>query len=95
MPPEPKSKLRGLEGMFFLSRKSPEQTGVNWQGIVNKEVAPGFYLVETFSWIMGERFCHHIVSVEKMAANEWYFFDDEEQWKYIADRKSSGKETEW
>lgn len=72
MPATPASLL----GSFFHSYKKDEETGrqrVQWQGCVVGEPAPGFYLVETFSWIMGESFDQQLVRIEDMVG--WSFYD--------------------
>ncbi len=60
-----------LVGSFFHS-------GVDrgWQGCVVAEVAPSVYLVELFSWVMGESTNQRLVRLDDMA--DWQFYDDAE-----------------
>lgn len=60
-----------LVGSFFLSTARP-----GWQGCVVAEPAPGVYLVETFSWVMGESYEQRLVRLEEMG--EWTFYDTAE-----------------
>ena len=60
-----------LVGSFFHSGASP-----GWQGCIVAEPQPGWYLVELFSWIMGESSDQHLVRIETMA--EWTFYDSAE-----------------
>jgi len=57
-----------LVGSYF---HSDAQRG--WQGIVVAEPHPGVYLVETFSWVMGESHDQRLVRVEDML--DWRFYD--------------------
>src|SRR5437588_5026791 len=59
-----------LVGLFFLTGATP-----GWQGCVVAEPAPGVYLVETFSWVMGESYEQNLVRLEDMLS--WSFNDDD------------------
>lgn len=59
-----------LVGSFFHSGFER-----GWQGCVVAEPAPGVYLVETFSWMMGESYDQHLVPITGMVAEEWRFYD--------------------
>jgi hypothetical protein len=47
-----------------------------WQGCIVAEPAPGIYLVETFSWIVGDSHDQSLVRIEDMLG--WHFYDDHE-----------------
>lgn len=58
-----------LVGSFFLSRERP-----GWQGCVVAEPKPGMYLVELFSWMMGDSTNQQLVPIEEM--HGWTFYDE-------------------
>lgn len=45
-----------------------------WQGCVVAEVAPQVYLVELFSWFVGDSTSQHLVPLAEMTG--WSFYDD-------------------
>jgi hypothetical protein len=60
-----------LVGSFFHSTADP-----GWQGCVVADVAPGIYLVELFSWAMGDSTHQTLVRLEDMSG--WQFYDTAE-----------------
>lgn len=60
-----------LVGSFFHSGARP-----GWQGCVVAEPAPGVYLVELFSWMMGQSTVQHLVRLDRMIDEGWRFYDD-------------------
>jgi hypothetical protein len=58
-----------LIGSYFHSNADH-----GWQGCVVAEPAPGTYLVELFSWVMGESTCQLLVRLDEMFG--WQFYDD-------------------
>ncbi len=57
-----------LVGSFFLGTANQA-----WQGCVVAEIQPGLYLVELFSWMMGESLDQKLVPIDSMAS--WTFYD--------------------
>jgi predicted GIY-YIG superfamily endonuclease len=66
--------IDSLVGTFFLGTFDR-----SIQGCVVAEPSPGVYLVETFSWIMGESYEQELVPIEAMAG--WSFYDSAEWMK--------------
>lgn len=64
-----------LVGSFFLS---DAERGL--QGCIVGEPSVGLYLVELFSWLMGESLHQQLVRIEDMT--EWRFYDDNEWMKF-------------
>lgn len=60
-----------LVGSFFHSADPP-----GWQGCVVAEPHPGVYLVELFSWMMGESSNQELVTLAEMT--DWQFYDTAE-----------------
>lgn len=60
-----------LVGSFFHSTDPP-----GWQGCVVAEPQPGLYLVELFSWFMGDSTEQVLVPVGQMTG--WQFYDTAE-----------------
>lgn len=67
-----------LVGSYFHSfeYEDGKRVAVNWQGSVVAEPAPGWYLVETFSWVSGASHNQHLVALPDMA--DWDFYDSAE-----------------
>lgn len=61
-----------LVGSFFHSKT--DEGKIQWQGCVVAEPSAGYYLVELFSWVMGESTEQRLIRIEDMA--EWSFYDD-------------------
>lgn len=70
-----------LVGSYFHSRVDGK---IKWQGCVVGEPSPGIYLVETFSWLMGDSCDQQLVSISDMAG--WSFYDSAE-WMQNAYRR--------
>lgn len=62
-----------LVGSFFHSFDDADPKQVEWQGCVVAEPVPGVYLIENFSWFMGESTHQRLVRLEDMAG--WVFYD--------------------
>lgn len=60
-----------LVGSFFHSTVEH-----GWQGLVVAEPRPGIYLVELFSWVMGDPTHQQLIPIEEMTG--WRFYDDTE-----------------
>ena len=68
-----------LVGLYFHSKNS-DSGKLQWQGIIESEVHPGWFLVQTFSWFSGHDMkCKYLVPIEAMV--DWYFYDTEEDFK--------------
>jgi hypothetical protein len=61
-------KSDSLVGSFFLADNERQ-----WQGCVVAEPSPGIYLVELFSWLMGESSDQMLVRIGDML--DWQFYD--------------------
>lgn len=80
-----------LVGSFFLAgptEQNPDLPG--WQGCVIAEPRPGLYLVELFSWFMGDSTNQQLVAIEDMAG--WEFFDTSE---WMVNAYEHGTQTRW
>lgn len=62
---------QSLVGTFFHGTSAQ-----GWQGCVVAEPAPGIYLVELFSWVMGDSTHQQLVRMYEMTG--WRFYDDAE-----------------
>jgi hypothetical protein len=71
-------KNDSLIGSFFLATSER-----GWQGCVVAEPAPGVYLVELFSWIMGDSLDQRLVALATMIEEGWRFYDTS-QWMNTA-----------
>lgn len=58
-----------LVGSFFLTDST-----LGMQGCVVAEVAPSVYMIETFSWVMGDSYEQKLIRLEDMLT--WSFYDD-------------------
>jgi len=74
-----------LVGLYF---HSDAERG--WQGCVIARPEPGFYLVETFDWIIGQSHSQHLVRIEDMLA--WQFYDTA---KWMNNMHCDGVNGEW
>lgn len=74
-----------LVGSFFLSTYER-----GWQGCVVAEPRPGIYLVELFSWAMGESVDQQLVPLEDMAG--WSFYDSA---KWMVNAYDHGVAARW
>ena len=52
-------------------------THVTWQGMVVGSPAPGWLLVQLFSWVMGEEIERKVVPIEDMKL--WRFYESAEE----------------
>ena len=66
----------GLVGRFFHT----EIDGPGLQGHVVAEVSKGLFLVQLYSWMMGEPTQQVIYGLEDMV--EWTFYEDAESWRH-------------
>lgn len=66
-----------LEGLWFHSF---EGKNVQWQGIVDRDLKNGNYLVQLYSWIDGSPTSKEIVSFEKMKG--WKFYQNSKAMRY-------------
>ncbi len=69
-----------LVGKFFHSREGER---IVWQGQFLKRISPDAYLVQLFSWAMGEPSDQLIVSTANM--NAWIVYDDADVWRERGD----------
>jgi hypothetical protein len=53
---------------------------VQWQGVVIGRPEPGWYLLELFSWVMGEHGNQRLVRIEEMRG--WLFYSDADEMNY-------------
>ena len=53
---------------------------VQWQGVVIGRPEPGWYLLQLFSWVMGEHSNQQLVRIEEMRG--WLFYPDAEAMNY-------------
>jgi hypothetical protein len=70
------SSLLGSYFHSIIDCPSGKHRIVQWQGCVVGEPHPGFYLVETFDWIIGASHSQSLVRIEDMT--EWVFYDTSE-----------------
>lgn len=76
-----------LVGSFF---HSCAETG--WQGCVVAEPVPGVYLVELFSWFMGESTNQCLIPIDRMVSEGWQFYDTAE---WMKNTYEHGLDTQW
>jgi len=76
-----------LVGSFFHSNA---QRG--WQGCVVAEPREGVYLVELFSWTMGESTCQRLIPIDWMVSEGWQFYDDAE---WMRNTYDNGLQQHW
>jgi hypothetical protein len=55
-----------------------EKPHVQWQGQILARLPSGSYLVQTYSWVMGELYDQQIVTPERIERESWRFYDDNE-----------------
>jgi len=60
--------------LFGLCFHSVESGKIVWQGQVIGNPEPGWYLVETYSWVDGTGSTQRLVRIEDM--REWLFYPD-------------------
>ena len=82
-------KKDSLVGKFFHSFVDGK---VSWQGIVNAEPAPGFFLIQLFEWLCGHPSDQEIIPIDQMVG--WRFYDDVEDWREAADSLTSREQQE-
>lgn len=70
-----------LRGKFFHS--FDQDAMVEWQGQVLGPSLGGYYLVQLFSWAMGENSNCALVHFSEMT--DWYFYQDQESMRYSYD----------
>jgi hypothetical protein len=78
-----------LVGLFFHSEVDIVD-GRHWQGCVIARPEPGYYLVETFSWMDGTSYTQQLVRIEDMLT--WQFYDSAE---WMNDAYSSWVHGKW
>lgn len=68
----------GLIGHCFHSFQTKEDGCqlVEWQGQVLSKIAEGFYLVETYDWLMGTAHNRMVIALTDMQG--WAFYEDDE-----------------
>lgn len=66
-----------LVGQWFHSIKDDK---LCWQGIVLSSPEPGWYLVETFEWLVGDSLCRRLVHIEDM--RDWLFYSNRDWFKF-------------
>ncbi|WP_432855293.1 hypothetical protein ACQPXB_22025 [Amycolatopsis sp. CA-161197] len=90
-PPRPSRLETATSGGFYSATlvgsyfHSDAKRG--WQGCVVAEPTPGTYLVELFSWVMGESTDQQLVRLSEMS--DWRFYDDAEWLRNSADAARS------
>lgn len=70
-----------LVGRFFHS--IGKDGYIQWQGRVLDSPEPGWYLVETFCWVMGEPYVEQLVELSTMKG--WLFYPDAEAMRFSYD----------
>ena len=75
-----------LVGKFLHSLGSDGQT-IEWQGRVESEVTPGFFLVQRLEWIAGRKSNKVVVPIADMAY--WPIYDSAEEMKEAYERHPS------
>jgi hypothetical protein len=63
-----------LVGRWFHS--FTEDAQLQWQGQIIAKVEPGYYLVQTYEWIIGEESTQHLVTIDQMKT--WLFHPSDE-----------------
>lgn len=63
-----------------------------WQGLVVAEPHPGVYLLELFSWVMGEASHQQLIRIDVMADEGWQFYDTAE---WMNDSYHYGLKQQW
>lgn len=79
---QPRRSSDGLINKYFHSYPNDE---LNWQGQVLKEVSPGIFLVQFFSWLMGAPTDQKLIPLTQMIKDGWKFYDDDEEWRHEAE----------
>jgi len=58
------------------------------QGQILSQLAPGFYLVRYYDWLVGQESNQGVASLEIMATEHWRFWTDADFWKKEGERLS-------
>lgn len=66
-------RSNALAGLYFHSIKDGK---VHWQGHVIGSPEPGWYVVMTYSWVLGEEYAAYLVPFEEM--KDWLFYETAE-----------------
>jgi hypothetical protein len=80
-----------LVGRFFHT--FDDEGYVERQGHVAAKVEPGKYLVQLYSWALGEETTMHVVELNAMTTNSlgpigFQFYSSEEQWRFWYEQKA-------
>lgn len=76
-----------LRGKFFHS--FGEEGFVEWQGQILGQAPGGFYLVQLFSWMIGEESNCLLVPFSEMT--DWYFYQNADAMKFSYDHGSASR----
>ena len=86
--------VQKLVGKWFHTYEEPEQPGegrvMKWQGKVISSPAKGYFLVQLFSWLMGEPTTQKIVRFDDMRNWDFYssFEEKEAAWRRYEERRA-------
>lgn len=72
-----------LVGRFFHSIKLCDicqRERIHWQGYILGELPNNWYLVQLFSWVVGEPTTQHLVQFQDMSL--WWFYDNSEDMNF-------------
>lgn len=69
-------------GKWFHSIENGE---IKWQGQILSEVTEGKFLIQLYSWIMGEPTDQIVVSVEEIV--KWHFYATDEDMRFAYDKR--------
>lgn len=61
-----------------------ENDTLKWQGQILKEVAPGKFLIQLYSWIGGFPSDQMVISIDQMIQEKWKFYGYADDWREIA-----------
>ncbi len=73
-----------LVGLFFHTTKDGE---ITWQGHVEAKLDDRLYLVQFYSWVMGEPTFAQITTIWNMfeEGKEWRFYKTAQDWREAGD----------
>src|SRR5579863_3690707 len=75
-------KSESLIGKFFHSYDKETGLVMSWQGHVIGEPTPGIFLVQLFSWIMGEPTDQLVIPISQIVEEHWKFYDTHDEWNF-------------
>lgn len=78
-----------LVGKFFHSFN--EDKTVNWQGKVIGQINDNLFLIECFSWILGEQ-SYSLEIVELNDMKNWFFYRNPKDMRWVYDNKLQYRE---